>query len=97
LDFIVGALEYKLGARGLRSCEGGLNRCVWITKFDKKLKIDLEYANEALNKNLLKRLEIALKLQFLKTTARSFNWTGFLMGNLNYLLLFEKRVSFINK
>jgi hypothetical protein len=28
LDFIVGALEYKLGARGLRSCEGGLNRCV---------------------------------------------------------------------
>ena len=63
LDFIVEkALEYKLGARGLRSlCEAILTYAMYElpSSEDKKLAIDLEYAKETLNKNLLKRLEIA--------------------------------------
>ncbi|WP_348797710.1 ATP-dependent Clp protease ATP-binding subunit ClpX [Flavobacterium adhaerens] len=63
LDFIVEkALEYKLGARGLRSlCEAILTDAMYElpSSEDKKLEIDLEYAKETLNKNLLKRLEIA--------------------------------------
>jgi ATP-dependent Clp protease ATP-binding subunit ClpX len=63
LDFIVEkALEYKLGARGLRSlCEAILTDAMYElpSSEDKKLSIDLEYAQETLNKNLLKRLEIA--------------------------------------
>jgi ATP-dependent Clp protease ATP-binding subunit ClpX len=63
LDFIVEkALEYKLGARGLRSlCEAILTDAMYElpSSEDKKLAIDLEYALETLNKNLLKRLEIA--------------------------------------
>ena len=63
LDFIVEkALEYKLGARGLRSlCEAILTDAMYElpSSDDKKLAIDLEYAQETLNKNLLKRLEIA--------------------------------------
>ncbi len=63
LDFIVEkALEYKLGARGLRSlCEAILTDAMYElpSSEDKKLAIDLEYAKETLNKNLLKRLEIA--------------------------------------
>ena len=63
LDFIVEkALEYKLGARGLRSlCEAILTDAMYElpSSEDKKLAIDLEYAQETLNKNLLKRLEIA--------------------------------------
>ena len=63
LDFIVEkALEYKLGARGLRSlCEAILTDAMYElpSSDDKKLAIDLEYAKETLNKNLLKRLEIA--------------------------------------
>jgi ATP-dependent Clp protease ATP-binding subunit ClpX len=63
LDFIVDkALEYKLGARGLRSlCEAILTDAMYElpSSEDKKLAIDLEYAQETLNKNLLKRLEIA--------------------------------------
>lgn len=63
LDFIVEkALEYKLGARGLRSlCEAILTDAMYELpgSEDKKLAIDLDYAQEALNKNLLKRLEIA--------------------------------------
>jgi ATP-dependent Clp protease ATP-binding subunit ClpX len=62
LDFIVEkALEYKLGARGLRSlCEAILTDAMYElpSSEDKKLAIDLEYAQETLNKNLLKRLEI---------------------------------------
>jgi ATP-dependent Clp protease ATP-binding subunit ClpX len=63
LDFIVGkALEYKLGARGLRSlCEAVLTDAMYeLPSSDTKiLEIDKDYANETLNKNLLKRLEIA--------------------------------------
>ena len=63
LDFIVEkAVEYKLGARGLRSlCEAILTDAMYElpSSEDKKLAIDLEYAQETLNKNLLKRLEIA--------------------------------------
>lgn len=63
LDFIVEkALEYKLGARGLRSlCEAILTDAMYElpSSEDKKLLIDIEYARETLNKNLLKRLEIA--------------------------------------
>ncbi|WP_310595344.1 ATP-dependent Clp protease ATP-binding subunit ClpX [Flavobacterium sp.] len=63
LDFIVEkALEYKVGARGLRSlCEAILTDAMYElpSSEDKKLAIDLEYAQETLNKNLLKRLEIA--------------------------------------
>ena len=63
LDFIVDkALEYKLGARGLRSlCEAILTDAMYElpSSEDKKLAIDLDYAQETLNKNLLKRLEIA--------------------------------------
>ncbi|AOW09208.1 ATP-dependent Clp protease ATP-binding subunit ClpX [Flavobacterium gilvum] len=63
LDFIVEkALEYKLGARGLRSlCEAILTDAMYElpSSDDKKLEIDMEYAKVTLNKNLLKRLEIA--------------------------------------
>ena len=63
LDFIVEkALEYKLGARGLRSlCEAILTDAMYElpSSDDKTLEIDMEYAKETLNKNLLKRLEIA--------------------------------------
>ena len=63
LDFIVEkALEYKLGARGLRSlCEAILTDAMYElpSSDDKKLAIDVDYAQETLNKNLLKRLEIA--------------------------------------
>ena len=63
LDFIVEkALEYKLGARGLRSlCEAILTDAMYElpSSDNKKLAIDVDYAKETLNKNLLKRLEIA--------------------------------------
>ncbi len=63
LDFIVEkALEYKLGARGLRSlCEAILTDAMYdLPGTDEKvLEIDTKYAKETLNKNLLKRLEIA--------------------------------------
>ena len=63
LDFIVGkALEYKLGARGLRSlCEAILTDSMYdLPSSDEKvLVIDREYAEHSLSKNLLKRLEIA--------------------------------------
>jgi ATP-dependent Clp protease ATP-binding subunit ClpX len=63
LDFIVDkALEYKLGARGLRSlCEAILTDAMYeIPGSDtKELHIDKNYVEEALTKNLLKRLEIA--------------------------------------
>ena len=63
LDFIVEkALEYKLGARGLRSlCEAILTDAMYdLPSSDEKvLNIDEEYAKHSLGKNLLKRLEIA--------------------------------------
>ncbi len=63
LDFIVDkALEYKLGARGLRSlCEAILTDAMYeLPSSDEKvLFIDRDYAQDSLTKNLLKRLEIA--------------------------------------
>ena len=63
LDFIVDkALEYKLGARGLRSlCEAILTDAMYDlpSSDEKTLEIDREYAQHTLSKNLLKRLEIA--------------------------------------
>ncbi|WNM19306.1 ATP-dependent Clp protease ATP-binding subunit ClpX [Flavobacterium capsici] len=63
LDYIVEkALEYKLGARGLRSlCEAILTDAMYDlpSTDEKKLHVDVDYAKEALTKNLLKRLEIA--------------------------------------
>ena len=63
LDFIVDkALEYKLGARGLRSlCEAILTDAMYDLPSSEEtvLNIDKEYAEHTLNKNLLKRLEIA--------------------------------------
>lgn len=63
LDFVVDkALEYKLGARGLRSlCEAILTDAMYdLPSSDEKiLTIDQDYAKHALTKNLLKRLEIA--------------------------------------
>lgn len=63
LDYIVDkALEYKLGARGLRSlCEAILTDAMYdLPSSDEKvLHIDKHYTEDALNKNLLKRLEIA--------------------------------------
>ncbi|SHI77371.1 ATP-dependent Clp protease ATP-binding subunit ClpX [Flavobacterium terrae] len=63
LDYIVDkALEYKLGARGLRSlCEAILTDAMYeIPGSDEnELDIDKHYVEEALTKNLLKRLEIA--------------------------------------
>ena len=63
LDFIVDkALEYKLGARGLRSlCEAILTDAMYElpSSDDKVLAIDKAYAKHSLTKNLLKRLEIA--------------------------------------
>lgn len=63
LDFIVDkALEYKLGARGLRSlCEAILTDAMYdLPSSDEKiLRIDRDYAQDTLSKNLLKRLEIA--------------------------------------
>ena len=63
LDFIVDkALEYKLGARGLRSlCEAILTDAMYDlpSSDEKSLRIDKNYAEDTLTKNLLKRLEIA--------------------------------------
>ncbi len=63
LDFIVDkALEYKLGARGLRSlCEAILTDAMYDlpSSDEKSLRVDKSYAEDTLTKNLLKRLEIA--------------------------------------
>jgi ATP-dependent Clp protease ATP-binding subunit ClpX len=63
LDFIVEkALEYKLGARGLRSlCEAILTDAMYElpSSEDKQLQVTKTYAENTLSKNLLKRLEIA--------------------------------------
>jgi ATP-dependent Clp protease ATP-binding subunit ClpX len=63
LDFIVEkALEYKLGARGLRSlCEAILTDAMYElpSSEDKVLQVTKTYAENTLSKNLLQRLEIA--------------------------------------
>lgn len=63
LTFIVEkALEYKLGARGLRSlCEAILTDAMFElpSSSENELHLTEEFAAQALTKNLLKRLEIA--------------------------------------
>ncbi|MCP1997542.1 ATP-dependent Clp protease ATP-binding subunit ClpX [Flavobacterium sp. HSC-61S13] len=63
LNFIVEkALEYKLGARGLRSlCEAILTDAMYeLPSSDTHvLHVDAHYAEQALNKNLLQRLQSA--------------------------------------
>lgn len=63
LDFIVDkALEYKLGARGLRSlCEAILTDAMYDlpSSDEKELTIDKDYAEHSLSKNLLQRLQAA--------------------------------------
>ena len=63
LDYIVDkALEYKLGARGLRSlCEAILTDVMYDlpSSDEKELHVDKAFTKDTLNKNLLKRLEIA--------------------------------------
>ena len=63
LDYIVdNALEYKLGARGLRSlCEAILTDAMYDlpSSKEKELHVDVDYTRDALTKNLLKRLELA--------------------------------------
>lgn len=65
LDFIVDkALEYKLGARGLRSlCEAILTDAMYDLpgSDETELVIDREYAEHSLSKNLLQRLQAASK------------------------------------
>jgi ATP-dependent Clp protease ATP-binding subunit ClpX len=61
LDYIVEkALEYKLGARGLRSlCEAILTDAMYElpSSSDKHLQVTKDYAENSLNKNLLQRLK----------------------------------------
>jgi ATP-dependent Clp protease ATP-binding subunit ClpX len=61
LDFIVDkALEYKLGARGLRSlCEAILTDAMYDlpSSEDKQLQVTKDYAENSLSKNLLQRLK----------------------------------------
>lgn len=61
LDYIVEkALEYKLGARGLRSlCEAILTDAMYElpSSDDKHLQVTKEYAENSLSKNLLQRLK----------------------------------------
>lgn len=63
LDYVVDkALEYKLGARGLRSlCEAILTDAMYDlpSSDDKTLVINKSYAENALDKNLLQRLKAA--------------------------------------
>ena len=61
LDFVVDkALEYKLGARGLRSlCEAILTDAMYDlpSSEDKQLEVTKDYAENSLSKNLLQRLK----------------------------------------
>ncbi len=63
LDFIVDkAIEFKLGARGLRSiCEQILTDAMFDSPSSKKkeLNIDLEYANATFSKSKLAQLQVA--------------------------------------
>ena len=62
-EFIVDkALDYKLGARGLRSiCEAIINDAMFElpSTNTKKLRVTVEYATEKLNKTDIKKLKIA--------------------------------------
>lgn len=63
IDFMVDkAMEFKLGARGLRSiCEAVLNDAMYeLPSSDKKeLKVDLKYAMEKFGKSKISRLKVA--------------------------------------
>lgn len=63
LDFIVEkALEYKLGARGLRSlCEAILTDAMYElpSSSEKELNVTKEFAAKTLDKNLLQKLQVA--------------------------------------
>jgi ATP-dependent Clp protease ATP-binding subunit ClpX len=63
LDLIVDkALEFKLGARGLRSiCEAIMTDAMFEipSKQEKELKITLHYANEKLEKSTINKLKVA--------------------------------------
>jgi ATP-dependent Clp protease ATP-binding subunit ClpX len=63
LDFMVEkAIEYKLGARGLRSiCESILNDAMFEMPSSKEtaLHLDLEYAENKFNKSKLSLLKVA--------------------------------------
>jgi ATP-dependent Clp protease ATP-binding subunit ClpX len=63
LDFMVEkALEYKLGARGLRSiCEGILNDAMFELPSSKEkfFNLDLEYAKRKFDKSKLSLLKVA--------------------------------------
>ena len=64
LDFIVEkAVEYQLGARGLRSiCEAILNDAMFELPSDKsikELKVDLSYAKGKFGKSKISELKVA--------------------------------------
>ena len=63
LDFIVEkAIEFKLGARGLRSiCEAILTDAMYElpSKDEKEFRVDLEYAKEQFSKSKVARLKVA--------------------------------------
>lgn len=63
LDFIVDkAIEFKLGARGLRSiCEGILNDAMFNlpSKKEKEFRVSLEYAKEQFSTSKVARLKVA--------------------------------------
>jgi len=63
LDFMVEkALEYKLGARGLRSiCESILNDAMFELPSSKQtaLHLDLEYAEKKFSKSKISLLKVA--------------------------------------
>jgi ATP-dependent Clp protease ATP-binding subunit ClpX len=64
LDFIVEkAMEFKLGARGLRSiCEAIMMDMMFDTPSDKTVKeitVTLRYAKEKLKKSTLNKLKVA--------------------------------------
>jgi len=66
LDFVVDkAIEYKLGARGLRSiCEAILLEYMFETpsildEADKVIRIDLKYAKRRFDKSAFKQLKVA--------------------------------------
>lgn len=63
LDFIVErAIEFKLGARGLRSiCEGILNEAMFDlpSKNEKEFRVTLEYAKDQFSKSKVARLKVA--------------------------------------
>ena len=63
LDYIVEkAIEFKLGARGLRSiCEAILTDAMYElpSKNEKEFRVDLEYAKAQFSKSKVARLKVA--------------------------------------